>query len=81
MGHALTTGEGTVCGGCAGSACLVLNGMWIRRQPGAVGGDVLLSEPGTGQANWATWQGGTGADCAAVPVRAVTWGRLKGLYR
>jgi hypothetical protein len=78
--HALTTG-GTVCAGCAQPACLVLNGMWIRRQPGAAGGDVQLSAPGTDPANWATWQGGEGADCAAVPVRAVTWGRIKGLYR
>jgi hypothetical protein len=59
----------------------VFNGMWLRRQPGAVGGDVQLSAPGLGEANWATWQGGAEATCAAVPVRAVTWGRLKGLYR
>jgi hypothetical protein len=78
--HGFTTG-GTACAGCALPACLVLNGMWIRRQPGAAGGDVELSVPGPDQANWATWQGGAGADCAAVPVRAVTWGRLKGLYR
>ena len=41
-----------------------------RRAPRAVDADA-----------WATWQGGAGADCSAVPVRAVTWGRLKGLYR
>jgi hypothetical protein len=68
------------CPGCTGPACLVFNSMIIHRQPGAVGGDVFLSVPGPGNANWATWQG-TGADCAAVPVRAVTWGRLKSLYR
>jgi hypothetical protein len=80
LANALTVGEGTACTGCAQPACLVLNGMWIRRQPGAPGGDVQLSVPGPDTANWATWQG-DGADCSAVPVRAVTWGRLKGLYR
>jgi len=52
-----------------------------RRQPGATGGDVFLSVPGQNDANWVTWQGGAGANCSAVPVRSVTWGRLKGLYR
>jgi len=75
--HGLTSG----CSGCSGAACLVFNGMRIRRQPGAVGGDVELSVPGLDSSNWATWQSGDGADCATVPVRAVTWGRLKGLYR
>ncbi len=77
LGHGLTTS----CAGCAGAACLVFNGMRIRRQPGAVGGDVELSVPGLDPSNWATWQGASGASCAAVPVRAVTWGQLKGLYR
>jgi len=27
------------------------------------------------------WQGGAGADCAAVPVRRTTWGAVKALYR
>jgi hypothetical protein len=70
-----------VCQGCGSPACLVLNGIIIRRQPGAAGGDVYLSTPGEDNANFATWQGGAGANCAAVPVRAVTWGRVKSLYR
>jgi len=78
--YALTSGDGA-CAGCAGAACLVLNGMWIRRQPGALGGDVQLSMPGLDPSNWATWQGGAGADCTAVPVRVTSWGQLKGLYR
>ena len=69
-----------LCAGCIHPACLVLNSIILKRQPGAPGGDVALSAAGTG-ANWATWQGGAGADCAAVPVRAITWGRIKSLYR
>jgi hypothetical protein len=75
-----TIGAGA-CAGCPQPVCLVLNSITLRRQPGALGGDQFLSVPGPGQANWATWQGGLGADCAAVPVRAVSWGRVKSLYR
>jgi hypothetical protein len=75
-----TIGTGS-CTGCPQPVCLVLNSIVVLRQPGAAGGDLFLSEPGPGQANWATWQGGLGADCVAVPVRAVTWGRIKSLYR
>jgi hypothetical protein len=78
--NALTEGA-TSCAGCLHPACLVLNSILVRRQPGAGGGDIFLSGPGPNDANWATWQGGTGADCAAVPARAVTWGQVKGLYR
>ena len=74
-----TTGAGA-CSGCAGKACLVLNSIWIKRTPGAPGGDVFVSTPGPAEANWAVWQG-TGANCSAVPVRRSTWGAVKGLYR
>ena len=77
----ITNVNTTACTGCAGPACLVLNSVIVKRQPGTAGGDVILGEPGPGNANWATWQGGSGANCATVPARAVTWGRLKGLYR
>jgi hypothetical protein len=70
----------TVCFGCSGSACLVLNSILVRRLPGAPGGDVTLVEPGAGNANFATWQGTT-ADCFQVPVRNRTWGQIKSLYR
>ncbi|MBI5709680.1 MAG: hypothetical protein HZC42_05145 [Candidatus Eisenbacteria bacterium] len=69
------------CPGCINPACLVLNSIAIRRQPGAPGGDVFLQGPGPGNGNFATWQGGSGADCTAVPVRSMTWGRVKSLYR
>lgn len=71
----------SACPGCADPACLVLNSILVRRQPGVPGGDIYLTTPGPGDANFATWQGGVGADCNTVPVRAVTWGRVKGLYR
>ncbi len=80
LGDARTVGDAP-CLGCALPACLVLNCLWLRRQPGAAGGDVLVSSVGLDADAWATWQGGSGANCAAVPVRAVTWGRLKGMYR
>ena len=76
-----TVAPATVCDGCLGTACLVLNSIIVRRQPGAIGGDITLTVPGPGEATYATWQGGAGADCALVPVRAVTWGRIKGMYR
>jgi hypothetical protein len=77
----ITNSNTAVCAGCAGHACLVLNSVIVKRQPGTAGGDMVLGEPGPGNANWATWQGGTGANCASVPARSVTWGQLKGLYR
>jgi len=69
------------CTGCAAPACLVLNSILVRRVAGAFGGDQLLSAPGPGDANWAFWRGTAGADCTMVPVRAVTWGSVKSLYR
>jgi hypothetical protein len=75
--HDMTVGTPT-CLGCDAPACLVLNSIEIGR---VSGGNVFLQTPGTGDANWARWQGGIGADCAAVPVRARAWGQLKSQYR
>ena len=75
-----TTGSGS-CAGCAPGACLVLNGITVRRVPGSPGGDITITTPGPGDSNRVTWRGGAGADCNLVPVRAVTWGRIKALYR
>lgn len=69
------------CSGCNRPACLVLNGITLRRLSGGSGETVEVITPGPGNANWVTWQGGTGADCQAVPTRNATWGRLKSLYR
>jgi hypothetical protein len=71
----------SLCGGCTTPACLVLNSIWLRRVPGASGGDVLLQIPGPGAANQATWLGDGPADCMAVPAPRPTWGQLKSLYR
>jgi len=68
------------CSGCTGGACLVLNSILIGRLTGAPGGNLLLATPGN-PGVWATWQGGTGASCAAVPTVHTTWGRIKSLYR
>ena len=73
-----STGAG-ICAGCPGRACLVLNSILLRRVPG-MGADLFLSTPASAQSNWATWQG-SGADCALVPVRRMTWGAIKSLYR
>jgi hypothetical protein len=73
----------SLCEGCPGAACLVLNSIRILRPPrpqGAASGDVLVTAPGAGGANWAMWQAG-GASCQAVPVRKLTWGAIKSLYR
>ncbi len=68
------------CSGCDLAACMLLNSIRLIRVPGAVGGDVLLESPGAIGSNHVTWQS-TQADCSQVPVRRVTWGRLKTLYR
>jgi len=73
--------QGTLaCAGCASPACLVLNSIWMRR-PTVPGGDYLLTAPAPLNGNWARWQGESNADCVAVPVRRVTWGQVKSLYR
>jgi hypothetical protein len=71
----------TACTGCVLPGCLVLNSIWLKRVPGAAGGDVLLTAPGPSLANFARWQGGAPGDCQAVHTRRVTWGRLKTFYR
>ena len=70
-----------VCAGCTQAACLVFNSVLIRRTKGAPGGDLMITTPGPGTANWATWRSGSGANCLLVPVRRMTWGTVKSLYR
>ncbi len=69
------------CAGCQQAACLVLNSIKLLRGPKSVPTEILLETPGPLAANIAVWSHGTGADCAAVPVRASSWGRIKQLYR
>jgi hypothetical protein len=75
-----TAGPGS-CDGCAGAACLVLNSIMVGRPPGSPSGNVLVESPGSAGSNWATWQGGAGANCQSVPARRRTWGQVKSLYR
>jgi len=77
--NGLTTGPAR-CMGCLQPACLVLNSIEVKRTAGAPGGDILITMPGPGNANWALWRSG-GPDCTMVPVRNVTWGQVKGIYR
>jgi len=73
-----TTGAGN-CLGCADAACLVLNKLEILSAPSGVA--TLTNDIGSGSASTITWQGGSGANCAAVPVRNTTWGQIKSFYR
>jgi hypothetical protein len=68
------------CAGCLQSACLVLNSIEVKRVAGAPGGDLVLATPAPVNGNWARWQGGV-VNCGLVPVRNMTWGRVKSLYR
>jgi len=80
IGNLFTYGFGS-CAGCSEPACLVLNSIEIERTAGAPGGDLFLQTPGGGNGNWARWGGTPATDCTLVPTRAVTWGRVKSLYR
>lgn len=66
------------CAGCTLPVCLVLNSMQTINMTS----EVAFITTGTfAGSNLATWQGGSGANCASVPTRRVTWGRVKALYR
>jgi hypothetical protein len=67
-----------VCAGCATPACIVLNS--INVVSGTASNDFIGTASAAGS-NFATWQGGSGANCAAVPVKNATWGQVKALYR
>ncbi len=66
------------CAGCSTPVCIVLNSMNIV--PGVDPGR-RVTNPSAGFSNRVTWQGGAGANCAAVPVKNATWGHVKALYR
>ena len=75
-----TTGT-SLCPGCSVPACLVLNSILIRRQPGASLEEVLLGVAESPGSTMVTWQGDDVANCLAVPARRTTWGAVKALYR
>lgn len=77
LDHTTTMDPGS-CAGCALPVCIVLNS--IRLMDTAFTPVVLGSAQVAGS-NFATWQGGSGANCSAVPARRATWGAVKSLYR
>jgi len=76
------TGLG-ICAGCAQAACIVFNSLEVLQTAGSPGGDIVtLTTPAT--RSFVTWQGGAvgGNGCPIeTPVRNVTWGRVKSIYR
>ena len=77
----LRTNKTLTCEGCAIPACLVFNSLLIRRLPGSSVETLTLSNPEVPGLERVRWQGGSGADCQAVPTRRSTWGAVKSLYR
>jgi hypothetical protein len=70
------------CGdGCTTPACLVFNSLLVRRRHTPEDVEIVLSGGESGGSDRVVWQGGAGADCAAVPTRRTTWAAVKALYR
>ena len=67
------------CAGCTVPVCIVLNSITLRSL--SFQELATLSTPVTPGGNFATWQGGTGANCLSVPARRTTWSAVKSLYR
>jgi len=75
INNSKSTGTGN-CAGCLVPACLSFTRCQLT-QP--LPFDLVnISTPGV--VSLVTWQG-SGADCAAVPVRKATWGAIKSMYR
>jgi hypothetical protein len=73
-----STGAGS-CAGCSDPACLSFTRLNVTQTtvpPGQA--DFTIATAGVN--SLVTWQG-TGADCAAVPVKRATWGAIKSMYR
>ncbi|MEQ1833845.1 MAG: hypothetical protein ABL977_12385 [Candidatus Eisenbacteria bacterium] len=75
--NAKTTGAGN-CLGCATPVCIVFNS--INIVPGTAAGTVIGAGTAAGT-NFATFNGGAGANCLLVPTKNTTWGQVKSLYR
>ena len=67
--------------GCSTPACMVFNSLLVRQLHTPSDVETLISGGEVGGSDRIGWQGGAGADCAAVPVRRTTWGAVKALYR
>lgn len=66
------------CAGCSQPVCIVLNSLRFLNTLNSV---TVLGAPNVAGSNFATWQGGNGANCTAVPAKRSTWGQVKALYR
>jgi len=70
------------CGdGCLTPACMVFNSLLIRRLHTPADEEIFITGPEAAGSDRVVWQGGSGANCAAVPTRRATWGAVKALYR
>jgi hypothetical protein len=58
--------------GCTTPACMVFNSLLIRRLHSPADEEIFISGPETAGSDRAVWQGGAGANCAAVPTRRAT---------
>jgi len=67
--------------GCNTPACMVFNSLLVRRLHTPEDQEIVISGPEINGSDRIFWQGGTGADCLAVPIRRSTWGAVKALYR
>jgi hypothetical protein len=77
MFNYFTTGP-SGCAGCTLPVCIVLNSIHFNPQSA---NELLITSANSPGSNFATWQGGSGANCMNVPVRQATWGAVKALYR
>ena len=72
-----------VCVGCAQAACLVVSEVGVYQVVGTPPQDAFILNAAATR-NFISWQGGDigGYGCpAALPVRRVTWGAIKAIYR
>ena len=76
-----TTNTVSCNAGCTTPACMVFNSLLVRARHTPSDQTILVSGGELGGSDRIVWQGGAGADCAAVPTRRTTWGAVKALYR
>jgi hypothetical protein len=76
IGHTASVGPGA-CAGCTLGATFALEYVQAAE---ATGASQFLSDPTSGGNQCLMWNN-SGVPCSAVPVRNVTWGRLKAIWR
>ena len=75
--HGKTVGSGA-CAGCNQAVCISF-GDFVLTRPTAEQNDVRIQNPLNRHS--VEWQGTGNPYCCNVPIRATTWGTIKGLYR